>query len=95
MRRPTPTPRAGAKRPSIAPDLTAGYARILGGVGEAAKTRRLQELMNWPIQSAGADLMRLLTAIAATEAGIELAAPVHDGFWSSHRSIVSTPILSA
>ena len=35
--------------------------------------------MNWPIQSAGADLMRLV-CIAATEAGIELAAPVHDGF---------------
>jgi DNA polymerase I len=37
------------------------------------------ELMNWPIQSAGADLMRLV-CIAATEAGIEVAAPVHDGF---------------
>ena len=37
------------------------------------------ELMNWPVQSAGADLMRLV-CIAATEAGIELAAPVHDGF---------------
>jgi DNA polymerase I len=37
------------------------------------------ELMNWPIQSAGADLMRLV-CIAATEARIELAAPVHDGF---------------
>ena len=35
--------------------------------------------MNWPIQSAGGDLMRLV-CIAATEAGIELAAPVHDGF---------------
>jgi hypothetical protein len=37
------------------------------------------ELMNWPIQSAGADLMRIV-CIAATEAGIELIAPVHDGF---------------
>jgi DNA polymerase I len=37
------------------------------------------ELMNWPIQSAGADLMRLV-CIAATEAGIEVAAPIHDGF---------------
>jgi hypothetical protein len=35
--------------------------------------------MNWPIQSAGADLMRIV-CIAATEAGIELVAPVHDGF---------------
>jgi hypothetical protein len=37
------------------------------------------ELMNWPVQSAGADLMRIV-CIAATKAGIELAAPVHDGF---------------
>jgi hypothetical protein len=37
------------------------------------------ELMNWPIQSAGADLMRIV-CIAATEAGIEVIAPVHDGF---------------
>jgi hypothetical protein len=37
------------------------------------------ELLNWPVQSAGADLMRFV-CIAATEAGIELAAPVHDGF---------------
>jgi DNA polymerase I-like protein with 3'-5' exonuclease and polymerase domains len=37
------------------------------------------ELMNWPIQSAGADLMRIV-CIAATEAGIELVMPVHDGF---------------
>jgi hypothetical protein len=40
---------------------------------------RATELMNWPIQSAGAELMRIV-CIAATEAGIELAAPVHDGF---------------
>jgi DNA polymerase I-like protein with 3'-5' exonuclease and polymerase domains len=37
------------------------------------------ELMNWPIQSAGADLMRI-ASIAATEAGIEVAAPIHDAF---------------
>jgi hypothetical protein len=37
------------------------------------------ELMNWPIQSAGADMTRIV-CIAATEAGIELSAPVHDGF---------------
>ena len=35
--------------------------------------------MNWPIQSTGADLMRIV-CIAATEAGIEVAAPVHDAF---------------
>jgi DNA polymerase I-like protein with 3'-5' exonuclease and polymerase domains len=37
------------------------------------------ELMNWPVQSAGSDLTRIV-CIAATEAGIELVAPVHDGF---------------
>jgi DNA polymerase I-like protein with 3'-5' exonuclease and polymerase domains len=37
------------------------------------------ELMNWPIQSAGADLTRIV-CIAATEAEVELVAPVHDGF---------------
>jgi DNA polymerase I len=35
--------------------------------------------MNWPIQSTGADLMRVV-CITATEAGIEVAAPVHDAF---------------
>jgi DNA polymerase I len=40
---------------------------------------RPTELMNWPIQSAGADLMRIV-CIAATEAGIEVACPVHDAF---------------
>jgi DNA polymerase I len=37
------------------------------------------ELMNWPIQSAGADMMRI-ACIASTEAGIGLIVPVHDGF---------------
>ena len=45
----------------------------------ACEGARPTELMNWPVQSAGADLMRIV-CIAATEAGIELAAPVHDGF---------------
>ena len=35
--------------------------------------------MNWPIQSAGADLMRVV-CIAATEVEIEVACPVHDAF---------------
>jgi hypothetical protein len=37
------------------------------------------EIMNWPIQSAGAELMQIV-CIAATEVGLEVAAPVHDGF---------------
>ena len=39
----------------------------------------IPQLMNWPVQSRGADVMRAV-CIAATEAGIELGAPVHDGF---------------
>jgi DNA polymerase I-like protein with 3'-5' exonuclease and polymerase domains len=45
----------------------------------ACEGARATELMNWPIQSTGADLMRVV-CIAATEAGIEVAAPVHDAF---------------
>jgi DNA polymerase-1 len=37
-------------------------------------------LMNYPAQAGAADMMRI-TAIAATEAGIQIAAPVHDAFW--------------
>jgi hypothetical protein len=35
--------------------------------------------MNFPMQANGAEMMRL-AAIAATEAGIEVCAPVHDAF---------------
>jgi DNA polymerase-1 len=38
-----------------------------------------RSLMNWPVQSAGAEMMRL-AAIAATEAGLEVCAPLHDAF---------------
>jgi DNA polymerase I-like protein with 3'-5' exonuclease and polymerase domains len=37
------------------------------------------ELMNWPVQSAGAEIMRIV-CIAAVENQIDLLAPVHDGF---------------
>ena len=43
------------------------------------ETARATELMNWPIQSAGSHLMQAV-CIAATEAGIEVACPVHDAF---------------
>jgi DNA polymerase I-like protein with 3'-5' exonuclease and polymerase domains len=36
-------------------------------------------LMNFPMQANGAEMMRI-AAIAATEAGIEVCAPVHDAF---------------
>jgi DNA polymerase I len=37
-------------------------------------------LMNYPEQAGGSDMMRL-AAIAMHEAGIRIAAPVHDAFW--------------
>lgn len=40
---------------------------------------RPTSLMNFPMQANGAEMMRL-AAIAATEAGIEVCAPVHDAF---------------
>ena len=40
---------------------------------------RATSLMNFPMQSGGAEMMRI-AAIAATEAGIEVCAPVHDAF---------------
>jgi hypothetical protein len=39
-----------------------------------------RSLMNFPIQASAADAMRI-AAIAATEAGIVVCAPVHDAFW--------------
>jgi DNA polymerase I len=60
--------------------LLGGRMRTTFGWRRRAYERaRPSELMAWPIQSAGADLMRIVT-IAATEAGIEVACPVHDGF---------------
>ena len=41
---------------------------------------RTRTLMNFPVQGGGADAMRI-AAIAATEAGIRICAPVHDAFW--------------
>jgi len=38
-----------------------------------------RSLMNFPMQANGAEMMRV-AAIAATEAGIEVCAPVHDAF---------------
>ena len=35
--------------------------------------------LNWPIQSAGADIMRL-TVIYLDQMGVQLLAPIHDGF---------------
>ena len=41
---------------------------------------KTRTLMNFMAQSGGADMMRI-ASIAATEAGIQVAGPVHDAFW--------------
>ena len=38
-----------------------------------------RSLLNWPMQSTGADIMRL-SACELTEAGIEVCCPIHDAF---------------
>ena len=38
-----------------------------------------RSLLNWPMQSMGADIMRL-AACMLTEAGIEVCCPIHDAF---------------
>jgi hypothetical protein len=47
---------------------------VRGRVGAKAT-----DIMNWPMQTAGADMMRA-AAIAATEAGLVVHCPVHDAF---------------
>lgn len=43
-----------------------------------------RSLLNWPMQSTGADIMRL-AACMLTEAGIEVCCPVHDAFLVRYR----------
>jgi hypothetical protein len=65
---------------TVSSALLTGQMRATFGwpvhVGAASKPR---SLMNWPMQANGAEMMRI-AAIAATEAGIEVCAPVHDAF---------------
>jgi hypothetical protein len=61
-----------------------GWRRRIGWQpnGQSPNAR---SLMNFPMQANGAEMMRI-AAIAATEAGIEVSAPVHDAF------VISAPI---
>jgi DNA polymerase-1 len=54
-------------------------ARLIRGRMENRYGPNARALMNFPMQAGGAEAMRL-AAIAATEAGIEVCAPVHDAF---------------
>jgi len=59
--------------------LTGRMRTAFGWQRRGCETARPTELMNWPIQSTGSHLMQVV-CIAATEAGIEVACPVHDAF---------------
>jgi hypothetical protein len=59
--------------------LTGGMESVFGWRRRIGREPNARSLMNWPMQAAGAEMMRI-AAIAATEAGIEVCAPVHDAF---------------
>ena len=63
---------------------TFGWPLRVGGERPNPRTIR-----NLPMQGNGAEMMRL-AAIRATEAGLQIAAPVHDGFLLLRRLIAST-----
>jgi hypothetical protein len=55
------------------------YRALLGWRWSTEKARNPRTVMNFPMQANGAEMMRV-AAIAATEAGIEVCAPIHDAF---------------
>ena len=59
--------------------LTNEMSSIFGWRRKVHPFDRPTSLMNFPMQANGAEMMRI-AAIAATEAGIEVCAPVHDAF---------------
>lgn len=58
---------------------------VFGWHRSIKSTDKTTSLMNFPMQANGAEMMRI-AAIAATEAGIEVCAPIHDAF------LISAPI---
>jgi DNA polymerase I len=54
-------------------EISSGWRRLVMG------DPNIRSLQNWKIQSTGAEMMRT-TAIAATESGLSIGAPVHDAF---------------
>jgi DNA polymerase I-like protein with 3'-5' exonuclease and polymerase domains len=59
--------------------LTNKMASVFGWQLHVGRDPNPRALMNFPMQANGAEMMRI-GAIAATEAGIEVCAPVHDAF---------------
>ena len=52
---------------------------VFGWRRHVGQMSKIPSLMNFPMQANGAEMMRV-AAIAATEAGIEVCAPIHDAF---------------
>ena len=59
--------------------LTGSMTSVFGWKRRIGREPNARSLMNWPMQAGGAEMMRI-AAIAGTEAGIEVCAPVHDAF---------------
>lgn len=59
--------------------LTNKMQTVFGWRRRVGRDANPRSLMNFPMQANGAEMMRI-AAIAATEAGIEVCAPVHDAF---------------
>jgi DNA polymerase I len=59
--------------------LTGEMRTMFGWRRSVGREPNPRSLMNFPMQAGGAEMMRI-AAIAATEAGIEVCAPVHDAF---------------
>jgi DNA polymerase-1 len=59
--------------------LTSEMRTVFGWRRRIGRQPNPRSLMNFPMQANGAEMMRI-AAIAATEADIEVAAPIHDAF---------------
>jgi hypothetical protein len=59
--------------------LTGEMQTVFGWRRQVPAGANARALMNFPMQANGAEMMRM-AAIAATEAGIEVCAPIHDAF---------------
>jgi hypothetical protein len=65
--------------------ITSEMRTVFGWRRRVGREPNARSLMNFPMQANGAEMMRI-AAIAATESGIEVAAPVHDAF------LISAPL---
>ena len=59
--------------------LTGEMKTVFGWRRKVGREPNARSLMNFPMQSNGSEMMRI-AAIAATESGIQVCAPVHDAF---------------